>query len=53
MPAAGPSALGSNDALVLNQVTRTFGALRAVDAVSLTVAAGQKYAVTGADSPRC
>ncbi len=48
-PAAGPSALASNDALVLNKVTRAFGALRAVDAVSLTVAAGQKYAVLGSN----
>ncbi len=39
----------SPDALVLEGVTRTFGALRAVDDVSLTVAAGQKYAVLGSN----
>jgi branched-chain amino acid transport system ATP-binding protein len=41
--------LASNDALVLTNVTREFGALRAVDGVSLTVAAGQKYAVLGSN----
>jgi branched-chain amino acid transport system ATP-binding protein len=41
--------LASNDALVLESVTRAFGALRAVDDVSLTVAAGQKYAVLGSN----
>ena len=41
--------LASNDALVLSGVTRTFGALRAVDDVSLAVAAGQKYAVLGSN----
>jgi branched-chain amino acid transport system ATP-binding protein len=39
----------SNDALVLSAVTRAFGALRAVDEVSLSVAAGQKYAVLGSN----
>jgi branched-chain amino acid transport system ATP-binding protein len=49
-PRAGaPTALASNDALVLSHVTRTFGALRAVDDVSLSVAAGQKYAVLGSN----
>src|SRR5688572_32820751 len=43
------SALASNDALVLSGVTRAFGALRAVDDVSLSVAAGQKYAVLGSN----
>jgi branched-chain amino acid transport system ATP-binding protein len=43
------SALASNDALVLENVTRAFGALRAVDDVSLSVAAGQKYAVLGSN----
>jgi branched-chain amino acid transport system ATP-binding protein len=48
--AAGVHApLASNDALVLSSVTRAFGALRAVDAVSLAVAAGQKYAVLGSN----
>jgi branched-chain amino acid transport system ATP-binding protein len=41
--------LASNDALVLEGVTRAFGALRAVDDVSLHVAAGQKYAVLGSN----
>jgi branched-chain amino acid transport system ATP-binding protein len=45
--AAGP--LLSDDALVLSGVTREFGALRAVDEVSLTVAAGQKYAILGSN----
>jgi branched-chain amino acid transport system ATP-binding protein len=45
----GTSALASNDALVLSGVTRAFGALRAVDDVSLSVAAGQKYAVLGSN----
>ncbi len=48
--AAGPRApLASNDALVLAGVTRTFGALRAVDDVSLTVAAGERRAILGAN----
>lgn len=42
-------ALASNDALVLEGVTRAFGALRAVDEVSLAVAAGQKYAILGSN----
>jgi branched-chain amino acid transport system ATP-binding protein len=41
--------LASNDALVLSGVSRAFGALRAVDDVSLTVTAGQKYAVLGSN----
>lgn len=41
--------LASNDALVLTNVTRAFNALKAVDDVSLTVAAGQKYAVLGSN----
>ncbi len=50
--ARGPvpsSAHASDDALVLEGVTRAFGALRAVDDVSLNVAAGQKYAVLGSN----
>jgi branched-chain amino acid transport system ATP-binding protein len=47
--AARPSALASNDALRLDGVTRAFGALRAVDDVSLSVAAGQKYAILGSN----
>ena len=45
----GASALASNDALRLDGVTRAFGALRAVDEVSLSVAAGQKYAILGSN----
>ena len=41
--------LASSDALVLDGVTRSFGALRAVDEVSLTVAAGEKRAILGAN----
>jgi branched-chain amino acid transport system ATP-binding protein len=53
-PARAPSSatnrpLMSGDSLVLEGVTRAFGALRAVDEVSLTVAAGQKYAVLGSN----
>ena len=45
----GHTPLASSDALVLTGVTRAFGALRAVDDVSLAVAAGQKYAVLGSN----
>ena len=49
-PGAGLRApLASNDALVLSNVTRAFGALRAVDDVSISVAAGEKYAVLGSN----
>ena len=48
-PNAPRAPLASNDALVLSGVTRAFGALRAVDDVSLTVAAGEKYAVLGSN----
>jgi branched-chain amino acid transport system ATP-binding protein len=41
--------LASSDALVLDRVTRAFGALRAVDDVSLSVAAGEKRAILGAN----
>jgi branched-chain amino acid transport system ATP-binding protein len=47
--AGAPLALASDDALVLDRVTRSFGALRAVDDVSLTVAAGEKRAILGAN----
>jgi branched-chain amino acid transport system ATP-binding protein len=47
--AGAPILLASNDALVLRGVTRAFGALRAVDDVSLTVTAGQKYAILGSN----
>src|SRR5262245_37597171 len=42
-------ALLSGDALILRGVTRMFGALRAVDDVSLSVAAGQKVAIIGSN----
>ena len=48
-PSAANKPLMSGDALVLEGVTRAFGALRAVGEVSLTVAAGQKYAVLGSN----
>ena len=41
--------LASGDALVLEGVTRQFGALRAIDSVSLSVAAGERRAVLGAN----
>jgi branched-chain amino acid transport system ATP-binding protein len=41
--------LASNDALVLQGVTRAFGALKAIDDVSLTVAAGERRAVLGSN----
>ena len=41
--------VASGDALVLDGVTRAFGALRAVDDVSLTVAAGERRAILGAN----
>jgi branched-chain amino acid transport system ATP-binding protein len=49
MPARSTSLLASNDALVLKGVTRAFGALKAVDDVSVSVAAGQKYAILGSN----
>jgi len=39
----------SSEALVLENVTRAFGALRAVDDVSLSVLAGEKRAILGAN----
>ncbi|VWX61486.1 Amino acid/amide ABC transporter ATP-binding protein 1, HAAT family [Burkholderiales bacterium 8X] len=39
----------TGDALRLDGVTRAFGALRAVDDVSLSVEAGQKYAILGSN----
>jgi branched-chain amino acid transport system ATP-binding protein len=44
-----PRPLASGDALVLEGVTRQFGALRAIDSVSFTVAAGERRAVLGAN----
>jgi branched-chain amino acid transport system ATP-binding protein len=49
LPPAAAGALLSGDALILRGVTRAFGAVRAVDDVSLTVAAGQKHAVIGSN----
>jgi branched-chain amino acid transport system ATP-binding protein len=46
-PAAKP--LASGDALVLESVTREFGALRAIEDISLSVAAGERRAVLGAN----
>ena len=40
---------GSGDALVLQGVTRTFGALKAIEDVSFSVAAGERRAVIGAN----
>src|SRR5262245_6577189 len=39
----------SGDALILEKVTRMFGALRAVDEVSLRVGAGEKAAILGSN----
>src|SRR6266404_6496996 len=41
--------LASGDALVLEGVTRTFGALKAIEDVSFSVAAGERRAVLGAN----
>src|SRR5918992_6215426 len=41
--------LATGDALVLQGVTRTFGALRAIEDVSFSVAAGERHAVIGAN----
>ncbi|GAB4195865.1 MAG: ABC transporter ATP-binding protein [Thalassobaculales bacterium] len=47
--AAAPRQLATGDALVLEGVTRAFGALRAVEDVSFTVAAGERRAILGAN----
>ena len=41
--------LVSGDALVLESVTRAFGALKAVDDVSLSVQAGERRAILGSN----
>ena len=41
--------LGSGDALVLEGVTRTFGALRAIEDITFSVAVGERRAVIGAN----
>jgi branched-chain amino acid transport system ATP-binding protein len=47
--AAPGTSLASGDALVLEGITRTFGALRAIEDVSLSVAAGERRALIGAN----
>src|SRR5688500_19184031 len=47
--AAPGTSLASGDALVLDGVTRTFGALKAIEDVSLSVAAGERRALIGAN----
>lgn len=46
---ARSSMLASGDALVLEHVTRAFGALKAIDDVSFSVRAGERRAVLGAN----
>jgi branched-chain amino acid transport system ATP-binding protein len=41
--------VASGDALVLEGVTRMFGALRAIDGISFSVAAGERRAIIGAN----
>src|SRR5882672_12815055 len=48
LPAAAKP-LASGDALVLESVTRAFGALKAIEDVSFSVAAGERRAVLGAN----
>src|SRR3954469_4011736 len=51
-PVTGTAAaplLASGDALVLEGVTRSFGALKAIDGVSFAVPAGERHAVLGAN----
>ena len=45
--ATAAPALMSGDALVLEGVTRVFGALKAIDDVTFSVAAGERRAVLG------
>ena len=49
LPARPARALVSGDALVLEGVTRSFGALKAIDNVSFNVTAGERRAVLGAN----
>jgi branched-chain amino acid transport system ATP-binding protein len=49
MNRTAPSGLASGDALVLEGVSRTFGALKAIEDVSFSVAAGERRAVIGAN----
>ena len=48
-PAATGAPIASGDALVLEGVTRAFGALKAIDDVSFAVAAGERRAILGAN----
>jgi branched-chain amino acid transport system ATP-binding protein len=43
------NSIGSGDALVLEGVTRAFGALKAIEDVSFSVAAGERRAIIGAN----
>lgn len=49
MATRGRPALASGDALVLEGVSRAFGALRAIEDISLSVAAGERRAILGAN----
>lgn len=49
MEARSPSPIASGDALVLEGVTRAFGALKAIENVDLRVAAGERRAILGAN----
>jgi branched-chain amino acid transport system ATP-binding protein len=44
-----PRPIATGDALVLQGVTRAFGALRAIESVSFSVAAGERRAILGAN----
>jgi branched-chain amino acid transport system ATP-binding protein len=48
-PASTNGPIATGDALVLEGVTRTFGALKAIENVSLSVAAGERRALIGAN----
>ena len=49
LPARPTTTLVSGDALVLDSVTRSFGALKAIDDVTFNVTAGERRAVLGAN----
>ena len=49
MEVRSTSSIASGDALVLEGVTRAFGALKAIEDVSLRVAAGERRAILGAN----
>ena len=44
-----PTAIASSEALTLDSVTRTFGALRAIEDISFSVGVGERRAVLGAN----